>query len=124
MQTIGQPLFERWTTLMGEPHWLEDPRFKDDMSRGDHGEVISERMATWCTERTTEAALSALEEARIPAGPVYSPQRTLDDTHVQAVRFLKAVPFPSSSKTGADRRHPVLAVRDPDRDPSPRPVAR
>ena len=98
VQTIGQPLFERWTTLMGEPHWLEDPRFKDDMSRGDHGEVISERMATWCAERTTEAALSALEEARIPAGPVYSPQRTLDDAHVQAVRFLKAVPFPGSSR--------------------------
>jgi len=98
VQTIGQPLFERWTTLMGEPHWLEDPRFKDDMSRGDHGEVISERMATWCAERTTEAALSALEEARIPAGPVYSPQRTLDDAHVQVVRFLKAVPFPGSSR--------------------------
>ena len=97
VQTIGQPLFERWTTLIGEPHWLEDPRFKDDISRGDHGEVISERMATWCAERTTEAALSALEEARIPAGPVYSPQQTLDDPHVQAVRFLKAVEFPGSS---------------------------
>ena len=97
VQTIGQPLFERWTTLIGEPHWLEDPRFKDDISRGDHGEVISERMATWCAERTTEAALSALEEARIPAGPVYSPQQTLDDPHVQVVRGLKAVEFPGSS---------------------------
>ena len=97
VQSLGQPLFERWTTLMGESHWLEDPRFKDDMSRGDHGKVISERMATWCAERTTDEALAALDEARIPAGPVYSPQQTLDDAHVKAVGFLTPVPFPGSS---------------------------
>ncbi len=96
VQSLGQPLFERWTTLMGESHWLEDPRFKDDMSRGDHGEVISERMAKWCAERTTEQALAALEEARLPAGPVYSPQPALDDPHVQAVGFLKTMGFPGS----------------------------
>jgi len=96
VQSLGQPMFERWTTLMGESHWLEDPRFRDDMSRGDHGEVISERMARWCAERTTEQALAALEEARLPAGPVYSPQQTLDDPHVQAVGFLKALGFPGS----------------------------
>ncbi len=98
VQSLGQPLFERWTTLMGEPHWLEDPRFKDDTSRGDHGEVISERMARWCAERTNDEALAALDAARIPAGPVYSPQQTLDDAHVKAVRFLQAVPFHGSSK--------------------------
>ena len=97
VQTIGQPLFERWTTLIGEPRWLEDPRFIDDMARGDHGEVISERMAAWCAERTTDAALAELEAARIPAGPVYSPQQALDDAHVQAIGFLKALAFPGSS---------------------------
>ena len=96
VQSLGQPMFERWTTLMGESHWLEDPRLKDDMSRGDHGEVISERMSRWCAERTTEQALAALEEARLPAGPVYSPQQTLDDPHVRAVGFLKAMGFPGS----------------------------
>jgi crotonobetainyl-CoA:carnitine CoA-transferase CaiB-like acyl-CoA transferase len=96
VQSLGQPMFERWTTLMGESHWLEDPRFKDDMSRGDHGEVISERMSRWCAERTTQQALAALEEARLPAGPVYSPQQALDDPHVRAVGFLKAMGFPGS----------------------------
>ncbi|HJN42720.1 MAG: CoA transferase [Vicinamibacterales bacterium] len=96
VQTIGQPLFERWTRLVGEPQWLEDPRFIDDMARGDHGEVISERMAAWCAERTTDTALAELETARIPAGPVYSPQQALDDAHVQAIGFLKALDFPGS----------------------------
>ena len=96
VQTIGQPLFERWANLMGEPHWLDDPRFVDDMSRGDHGAAISERMAAWCADRTSAEALDALEQARIPAGPVYSPQQTLDDPHVQAIEFLKPVVYPGA----------------------------
>lgn len=96
VQCIGQPLFRRWTALIGEPHWLDDPRFADDRSRGDHGAVISARMAAWCGERTTAEALAALDAARIPAGPVLSPQQVLDDAHVQAVGFLRSVAAPGA----------------------------
>lgn len=97
VQTIGQPLFERWVALVGEPGWIDDPRFRDDMARGAHGEVVSARMSAWCAERTTAEALSALEEARIPAGPVLSPQQTLDDPHVAAAGLLKALAFPGAA---------------------------
>ena len=63
MQVIGQPLFKRWAKLMGEEHWLTDPRFKDDISRGDNGAVISERMSRWCTQYSTTEALDILMEA-------------------------------------------------------------
>ena len=96
VQTIGQPLFERWAVLVGEPGWIDDPRFRDDMARGDHGEVVSARMSAWCAERTTAEALSALEEARIPAGPVLSPRQTLGDPHVAAAGLLKALAFPGA----------------------------
>ncbi len=96
VQCIGQSLFRRWTELIGEPHWLDDARFADDRSRGDNGAAISERMAAWCGERTTEAALAALDAARIPAGPVLSPQQVLDDAQVQAIGFLRSVASPGS----------------------------
>src|SRR5437016_8339048 len=67
---IGNPMFTRWARLMGEEHWLSDPRFKDDRARGDHGEIISKRMAAWTAERRTAEALTQLEAARIPAGPL------------------------------------------------------
>lgn len=94
VQVIGQPLFRRWVKLIGEDHWLNDPRFKDDISRGDHGEVISVRMAHWCAERSTTEALAALEDARIPAGPVYTQQEVLDDPHVAALGMLRPMGFP------------------------------
>jgi crotonobetainyl-CoA:carnitine CoA-transferase CaiB-like acyl-CoA transferase len=94
VMAIGQPLFERWAKLMGEEHWLEDPRFQDDISRGDHGEVISQRMARWCAERTTEECLDELDAARLPAGPVLSPQQALDHGHVRAMSLLSPVDYP------------------------------
>jgi crotonobetainyl-CoA:carnitine CoA-transferase CaiB-like acyl-CoA transferase len=100
--TIGQPLFERWARLMGEEAWLRDPRFADDISRGDHGEIVSERMARWCAERTTAECLAELEAARVPAAPVLSPQDVLDHEHVRAMRFMLPVDYP-----GLPRAAPV-----------------
>lgn len=94
VQVIGMPLFKRWAKLMGEDHWLTDPRFKDDLARGDNGEILSERTARWAAERTSDEALAELEKARIPAGPVYSPQQALDDPHINAMNYLKPIDFP------------------------------
>lgn len=91
---IGQGMFERWASLMGEQHWLEDRRFSTDDLRGEHGELVSERMQRWCAERTSSEALAELEAARVPAGPVYSPQEALDDPHVQSGGFLQPVDYP------------------------------
>ena len=94
VQVVGQPLFARWAKLMGEDFWLTDPRFKDDISRGDNGLVVSERMGRWCAERTTVDALDILGKAMIPAGPVLKPQQVLDDPHIQAMRFFQPIDYP------------------------------
>ena len=82
VQTVGQPLFERWVNLMGEEEWLDDERFKDDLSRGDNGYLISERMSEWCAERTSKEAINELEKSRIPVGEVLRAQETLKERHI------------------------------------------
>ncbi len=96
---IGQPMFRRWAKMIDEEHWLGDPRFRDDQSRADHGEIISARMSAWCGERSCAEALAALEEASIVAGQVYSPQRALDDPHIRAAGLLDEVTFPGVEGT-------------------------
>jgi crotonobetainyl-CoA:carnitine CoA-transferase CaiB-like acyl-CoA transferase len=93
-QVVGQPLFQRWAKLMGEDHWLSDPRFKDDISRGDNAGPLCERMSVWCAERSTGEILDVLATAKIPAAPVLRPQQTLDDPHVQAMGFFRALDYP------------------------------
>lgn len=113
VQVIGMPLFKRWAKLMGEDHWLTDPRFKDDLARGDNGKILSERTARWAAERTSADALAELEKARIPAGPVYSPQQALDDPHIQAMNYLKPVEFPGLPGAAPIMETPLRLSRTP-----------
>jgi len=99
---IGNPMFRRWAKLMGEDHWLTDARFQNDQRRGDHGEIVSRRMAEWTAERTTAEALAALDAARIPAGPLYTPQQALEDPHIRAAGLLQDTDYP-----GLPRRAPL-----------------
>jgi len=96
---IGQPMFRRWCRMIGEEHWLGDPRFADDQSRADHGEVISARMSEWCAARSCAEALAELEKASIVAGEVYSPQQALDDAHIRAAGLLEERAYPGMDQT-------------------------
>ena len=112
---IGNPMFRRWARLMGEEHWLTDPRFKDDQGRGDHGDVISKRMALWTTERTTDEALAELEKAKIPAGPLYSPQQALEDAHIRAAGLLHDTDYPGLPRPAPLAPTPVDLSETPGR---------
>ncbi|MGD2131777.1 MAG: CoA transferase [Maricaulaceae bacterium] len=114
VQVIGQPLFERWAKLMGEEDkWLNDPRFKDDLARGDNGEILSARMAEWCAERTQAEALAEMEAARVPGGPLLSPQQALDDPHIQASGMLHPTETPGLDKAAPVVRTPVKLSTTP-----------
>jgi len=111
--TIGQPLFVRWCRLMGNDDLAADPRFKDDLARGDNGEALSAIMQKWCDARTVAEALELLEANRIPAGAVYTPQQTLDDRHVQEAGFFHAMEFPGATKPIPVLQEPVKLSRTP-----------
>jgi crotonobetainyl-CoA:carnitine CoA-transferase CaiB-like acyl-CoA transferase len=98
VQCVGDALYKRWARLMGEEHWLTDPRFKDDESRAANGEILSERTQRWAEQYTTEEALAILANAKIPAGPLLSPQQVLDDSHVNAAGYLQSLDYPGIDK--------------------------
>jgi crotonobetainyl-CoA:carnitine CoA-transferase CaiB-like acyl-CoA transferase len=113
VQTVGFAMFERWANLMGEDHWLDDPRFKDDISRGDNGEIVSERLGRWCAERTTAEVLAAFEESKLPAGSVYDLQQALDDEHAQAIGAFRDLEYPGTPKTPKVVDTPISLSRTP-----------
>lgn len=111
--TIGQPLFVRWCRLMGNEALATDPRFKDDLGRGDHGEALSAIMQGWCEGRTVAEALEALEANRIPAGAVYTPQQALDDDHVRKAGFFHEMQYPGVERPVPVLQEPVMLSRTP-----------
>jgi crotonobetainyl-CoA:carnitine CoA-transferase CaiB-like acyl-CoA transferase len=112
---IGNPMFARWAKLMGEDHWLTDPRFKDDEARGDNGEVVSNRMSQWTAQRTTAEALAELERAKIPAGPLHSPQQALEDQHIRAAGLLQDTDYPGLARPAPLAPMPVDLSETPGR---------
>jgi len=101
---VGNGLFKRWARLMGdEERWTGDPLYATDQSRGDHSSAILARMREWCAVRTTGQAIAELQNAGIPAGPVYSPRQALADPQVTALRWLR----PVADYPGLPRAAPV-----------------
>jgi len=106
-QVVGPALFRRWTRLVDEPQWLDDPRFATDELRGQHGAQLSARMQAWCAQRTTAEALEQLAAASIPAGPVLSPREVLEHPQVRAMNLFTPMSVPGANGTVPLMRVPV-----------------
>lgn len=110
---IGAYQFERFCEMVGRPELLHDDRFKDDDARGVNGEAISAVMAEFCADKTSAEVLDALEAAKVPGGPVYSPQQALDDEHINAIGILKDVEYPTMSQPAKVVDFPVSMSASP-----------
>jgi crotonobetainyl-CoA:carnitine CoA-transferase CaiB-like acyl-CoA transferase len=95
-QVVGNPIFVRWARLVGAPELIDDPRFADDIKRGDNGAALSAVMATWCANRTTREAMAALGEARVPAGEMLAPGQVMAHPQVQAMGYVEQVTYPGT----------------------------
>ena len=107
VQVVGNPLFERWAKLMGEPQWLTDPRYATDEARGDNAADISRRMAAWTAQRTTAEAVAELEAARVPCGEVLTPAQALENEQVVAQGFLVPTDYPGLPRPAPVARMPL-----------------
>ncbi len=107
VQVVGNPLFERWAKLMGEPHWLTDPRYATDEARGNNAVDISERMSRWTAARSTAEAMAELAQARIPCGEVLTPAEALVNEQVVARGFLEPTDYPGLRRPAPVGRMPV-----------------
>ena len=106
-QIVGNPIFARWAELVGRPELTDDPRFANDMARGDHGEELSAIMQRWCIDRTREAALAELAAARVPAAPVLKPGEALSQPHVAAMRLVEPIAYPGAPASAPVIRAPI-----------------
>ena len=122
VQIVGQGLFKRWVALVGdEDRWLNDERFATDQSRGDHGEVIAQRMQEWIKTLSNAEALSALSQAGIPAGELLTPAQVLDNEQVVKGSFFQQVDIAGSDIAAPIADHPIKYSKTSTRDFRPAP---
>jgi crotonobetainyl-CoA:carnitine CoA-transferase CaiB-like acyl-CoA transferase len=98
-------MFRRWCRMIGKPEWTSDPRFASDDLRSQQSEFLNGAMQEWCEGKSYDLAMAELDAARIPAGPVYTPQEAVDDANVRALRQLVPMDYP-----GLARPAPISAT--------------
>lgn len=98
VQVVGQPMYKRWTKMIGNETLFTDVRFKDDDTRAKNSAAIDLIMSSWCSQRTTDEALEELEKWNLPAGPLLKAQEVLDHPHVKALETFQEVSYPGIAK--------------------------
>jgi crotonobetainyl-CoA:carnitine CoA-transferase CaiB-like acyl-CoA transferase len=98
VSVVGNDMFARWARLVGCEDFITDPRLATDQLRADNCSVITEAMNAWLATRTTQEAISGLEKARVPAGPVLELDQVMEDPQVKARELLRYVDHPGAAK--------------------------
>ncbi len=76
----------RWkdfVDVMGKPELLDDPRFKDDASRGTNRDALTPIIEEWLQAQESDAAtIKKLGERHIPVAPILSIEQVMNHPHM------------------------------------------
>ncbi|MCP4494212.1 MAG: CoA transferase [Gammaproteobacteria bacterium] len=87
----GDSIFRRLMVAAGYPHMAEDPRLASNPGRVEHEAEIDRALSDWCAQNNVSVILAALEQARVPAGPIYNVEDMVKDPHFQARGLFEKV---------------------------------
>ena len=76
---------------IGRPEMAEDKRFADNMGRVEHEKEIDSAIEKWTRGQASEAVLTIMDEASVPAGPIYSVEDMMNDEHYIARGMFQEV---------------------------------
>ena len=77
----GDSIFKRLMEAAGRADMAHDTRLANNAGRVEHEQDIDKAISSWCQKHTSAEVLKILEEARVPAGPIYNAEDMLADPH-------------------------------------------
>lgn len=80
--------FQQLVNAMNRPDLLKNPKFMSQRSRTENRREIDGIVSEWIKSKSFEEAFKALEDNRVPVGPVYSIEDIMKDPHYEARRNI------------------------------------
>ncbi len=87
----GDSIFQRLMEAADHAQMASDPRFASNQGRVEHEPEIDAVLAKWCASEDSTDLLQILEQARVPAGPIYNVEDMLQDPHFNARGLFETV---------------------------------
>ena len=102
----GDSIFKRLCEKMGRPDMAVDARFADNAGRVRHEQEIDDAITAWTGSMDSATALSLLDEARVPSGPIYSVADMMINEH-----FIARGLFEEVSVNGKHLKIPAMVPK-------------
>jgi formyl-CoA transferase len=108
-------LFRRFVTAIGRPELADEPRYRGNRERTEHGAEIDALVAEWTRTLTAAEAAKILADAGVPAGPVYSIADIVADEQVRARGFVRHLDDDAGNRVATTapvprfRAHPTVS---------------
>ena len=87
----GDSIFNRLMIAADQPQLANDPRLASNQGRVEHEAEIDAVLAAWCAAQDSVSLLQKLEQARVPAGPIYNVADMMQDPHFNARGLFESV---------------------------------
>lgn len=113
--------FSRYCDVAGRPELPRDPRFARNADRVRHRATLVPMLAELMRERRRADWLDALEEAKVPCGPINDLAEVFADPQVQAREMTIEMPHPLAEKVRLVAS-PIKFAETPVRYRSPPPL--
>ena len=90
----NQATWERLCQAIGRPDLAADPRFRENAGRIERYQELAAILEEVFQQDTTANWLSRLEQAGVPAGPIYNLAQVYEDPHVRAREMVVELEHP------------------------------
>ena len=87
----GDSIFRRLMHAAGRDDLAGDPRLSDNAGRVAHQPEVDDAIAQWTRSLDTDRVLGILDDAGVPAGPIYSVADMVDDPQYNARGLFETV---------------------------------
>ncbi|WP_392439309.1 CoA transferase [Edwardsiella piscicida] len=81
-------LYHALCHLMNMPHLIDDPRFQTNPLRVKNHSALKEIIEEWLSDKTIDTATNMILDVGVPAGPINTIDRVVNDHHIANVREM------------------------------------
>lgn len=106
----GDSIFKRLMLCINRPDLADDPALAGNEGRVLRVQEIDSAIEAWTLTRTVDEVLAALDEAKVPAGKIYTVADIAADPHYAAREMLQKVQMSDGSELSVPGFVPKLSV--------------
>lgn len=90
----GDAIFQRFMRAIGRPDLADDPQLADNAGRDARRDELYAIIDTWCAARDSASVMETLQQAEVPATPIYSAADIFSDPQFLAREMLQSTRLP------------------------------